>query len=87
MVALLAHGGDSGSEESLTLVAASSHTLLYGSIDSLFAVLGRDAQEFLLLFRSFSALLLFTLLGRVLFLGIAGALLAALVLAFNTDLV
>lgn len=86
VAATLAYGGRGRDEQSLALVAGTTHTLLGRLVGQLLAVLGGDGEDTLLLGQCVGLLCL-GLFGRALLLGVAGALLAALVLALGTDLV
>ena len=90
MAAGLADGSGGRDEQSLALVAIAAYTLLCRLVGQLLAIPGREGQHPLLLGQSLRSSLLgldLCLLGGALLLGVAGALLAALVLAFGADLV
>ena len=82
--AVLADGGCCWDEQRLALVAGAPNALLGGLVDQLVASACRDGQDAPLLGLLHSLFLLF--LGQVALLRVAGALLAALVLALRADL-
>jgi hypothetical protein len=88
VAALVAGGGGRGDEQGVALVAGAADTLLRGLVGQLSARLGRDGQQLLLLGGdgAFLLLLLALVTGGPL-LGVAGAFLAALVLALGADFV
>lgn len=89
MAALLANGGGCGDEHVVALVAGATDALARVLVDQLAARLGFQGEELLLLRLDLGGggIGLGLLFGRRLLLGVAGALLAALVLAVGADLV
>ena len=86
VTALFADSGCGRNEKSIASVAGAPDPLLDRMVDSLFASFGGNRQELLLL-RLVGPFRLFALLDGRLLLGIAGALLAALVLTLGADFV
>ena len=90
VTARLADGGGGRDEQGLALVAVAAHTLLRRLVGQLLAIPGGDGQHALLLGQGLCSSLLgldLSLLGGAFLLGVAGALLATLVLALCADLV
>lgn len=89
MAAMLADGGRGGDEYVVALVAGAADALTGVLVDQLAARLGLEREHLLLLGLDglHGGIGLLLLLGRCLLLGVAGAFLAALVLAIGADLV
>lgn len=90
VTALFTGSRGSRDKQSIALVARAADSLLDGLIDPLFSGFGGYGQKLLLLLGSLETLpltiLALALLGSGLLLGVAGALLATLVLALSADL-